>query len=495
MACSGEGGRRPDVVLIVVDTLRADAVHDPDGRYDTPAIDRLARDGVLFEQALAHAPMTLPSHTSLFSSRPPLETRVVNNGQEVPGDLPMLPDWMRQFGYESRAVTSLGTLLPLSPRQPGLKRAFDEYFTDYWNLEPADRAFEAMRASLDARQPDRPLFFFAHFCDPHEPYDTHAPSESFVEVTIDGVELTTIPSDNMEVWEEVISLPPGQHQFEFLSNAPFRIRYFRCLKGDVELEPTWLQEPGKVGRAKRMSLGHDDAEPTDCTIRLWVADSVPLEEMRRRYVAEVEYVDRHIGLLIDELEARGMYDESLVIFTSDHGEAMGEQGHIGHVQNLTQDQIGVPLIIKPPHGTRGRKAKKLDKRRLARHVDLTPTILDLVGIPELPGQKGSSLFRRPEGEILHLAETHKPEARADKVSLFDGRYKMIYTIDDDSFRMFDLENDPKERRDVFGTHAALRPDWEEQLRELGRISTSMTRKDGDLDAELERQLRALGYGE
>ena len=116
----GEGDaprKRPSVVLIVVDTLRADAVLDPRGQCDTPNIDALARDGVAFERAFSHAPMTLPSHTALFSSRPPFETGVFNNWQPVREDLPLLAQWLEEYGYQTHAVISLGTLDPHNRRK------------------------------------------------------------------------------------------------------------------------------------------------------------------------------------------------------------------------------------------------------------------------------------------------------------------------------------------------------------------------------------------
>lgn len=121
---SSDGSKNPsapvNVVIVVIDTLRADAVFDPAGKYDTPNLDRLASEGIAFERAFSAAPMTLPSHISLFSSRPVLETRVANNGQDVPADLPLLAEWLADHDYDTRAVLSLCTLDPLDEVQsPG----------------------------------------------------------------------------------------------------------------------------------------------------------------------------------------------------------------------------------------------------------------------------------------------------------------------------------------------------------------------------------------
>lgn len=491
-ACSQSERRRPNVILIVVDTLRADSVLDSKGIYSTPAIDALARDGVLFERAYAHAPMTLPSHTSLFSSRPPIATGVVNNGQKVPEDLPLLPEWMGKFGYESRAVTSLGTLVTKSSAGPGLARGFESYDIDFWNIAPAEQVFERMNASLAAWTGERPLFFFGHFSDPHEPYDSHEETGRKVFVRLDGNDLAAIPSDNMTVWEDSIPLPSGRHKVEFIANHKFIVRYFSCRENGRPIEPEWENDRDQPSRRKMLFLERTGEGNGECEVKIWVNDVVSRAKTRERYIAEVEHVDRYVGMLIEQLKKRGLYDESLVIFTSDHGESLGEHGRVGHVMNLTDETIAVPLIIKPPRGTS--LASRFDPTRVVRHVDLVPTILEIIGVPGLPGQDGLSLLQETEEPVLHFAETHKPEAEKDKLALHDGRYKMIYTVDDDAFRMFDLLEDPGELTDIYSKQSSLRPEWPDQLRRLAAIATQLTPKDGDLDREVESQLRALGYG-
>jgi len=491
-ACGGGRRERPNVVLIVVDTLRADAILDPEGKYSTPAIDSLARDGVIFEQALAHAPMTLPSHTALFSSRPPVETRVVNNGQEVPGDLPLLSGWLGKYGYESRAVTSLATLSPLKAGT-GLSRGFESYDIDYWNLDPAERVMPRISATLDSWDRQRRLFLFAHFCDPHEPYDSHADTGRQVHILLDGQELTTVSSENMTVLEDTLTLPPGKSELQLLSRTPFRVRFLKCLENGKPVELIRDEAFSKPGRRKSAVIDRKGSTPGECTLKLWVSDSLPKPIIRERYVAEVEHVDRYVGELLTELRDKGIYEDSLILFTSDHGEALGEHGAIGHVQNLTHDQIAVPLIIKPPKGSG--PWDRLDATRLVRHVDLVPTILQITGVPALPGQKGQSLLSTPDEVPLHIAQTHKPEAKKDKLAFFDGHYKLIYTVDDDTFRMFDLREDPAENRDVYATRISERPDWPDKLKSLAEVAGKLTRGDEDLTDDLANQLRALGYGD
>ena len=95
-------GTFKNLILIVIDTLRADRVHDPDDRVATPSLDALGAAGVSLSRAYSHASTTLPSHTALFSSRLPSETGVLSNAMQVPGDLPLLAPWMAGTGLPDR---------------------------------------------------------------------------------------------------------------------------------------------------------------------------------------------------------------------------------------------------------------------------------------------------------------------------------------------------------------------------------------------------------
>jgi arylsulfatase A-like enzyme len=121
-------GQRPHVILIVIDTLRADVLLAGRNLVATPNIDALAAEGTVFPQAFTHAPMTLPAHTSLFSSRLPCETGVFNNGMVVRQDLPLLAERFEASGYDTRAVISLATLTPL--KDGGLDRGFQDFDSD-----------------------------------------------------------------------------------------------------------------------------------------------------------------------------------------------------------------------------------------------------------------------------------------------------------------------------------------------------------------------------
>ncbi len=169
---------RPNVVLITVDTLRADHLSTYGYHLRTsPAIDRLAEEGVRFDQAYAAIPMTGPSHFSMFTGRYPQEHGARINGVSVPDDSKFLtiPQVLRRFGYTSGAFVSAW---PLIGRLTHLDRDFDEYDED---LERTYQVFHSMRWAEDVTRPalrwieehqrEENLFLWVHYFDPHEPYN------------------------------------------------------------------------------------------------------------------------------------------------------------------------------------------------------------------------------------------------------------------------------------------------------------------------------------
>jgi len=518
-SCS-PGTSRPDepvnVVLIVLDTLRADYVLDLAQQVDSPHIDRLAADGVSFSSAFSHAPMTLPAHTSLLSSQVPHVTGVALNHQQIPKRVPMLAEWLKVQGYQTTAVTSIATL---GSKQNlfGIERGFDTYDLNYLGPLPAAPITQA-RLIPEVRRlaaTEKPFFLFAHYSDPHLPYNVHDGSVSrSARIELDG-ELVAEPTlSQMSVAEQEFDLAPGSHVFELSSEFPFR--YDAKLDYDeskLQLLPAQEGDFVNGGRGAHTWLRMVTRwnNPTDAPLKLkttlWLGEEAAPQEKLDRYPGELEFVDTYVGDLIAELEQLGLYDDSLILLTSDHGEALGEHDYWGHSLNLFDELLHVPLIIKLPKGHSGStKLSELSDLPVA-HVDLVPTILDVLGLPELPGQMGLSLLEQErDGRAPLFAATHLPEARPgddsivpgdDLLSLRDSKYKLIYLRTHDHFEMYDLESDPGELNDVFEQHGDERADWQEELRDaankLGEVNFTEVRKGATADDE--QTWGALGYGQ
>lgn len=490
-----------NVVLIVIDTLRADAVFDPGGRYDTPNIDRLAHEGIAFPHTFSAAPMTLPSHMSLFSSRSPFETKVLNNGQDVPQELPLLAEWLAAQGYDTRAVISLGTLNASEPDpNKGPRRGFASYEHDPWFMSSAERTEKILSTSLAERDATKPLFLFAHFADPHEPYDAHGTEQVKVNVTVDGTPVGEVVASETGLWNATVELPPGHSQFQLAFpeglKRKFRVRSFDCQENSAPLELHW-EQGAIMERLNKALIAVDRGErpSATCNLFVWVND-VPAsnDSLRTRYALEVAYVDRYIGELLAELERLGLYQDSLIVFTSDHGEALGEHKLFGHVERLSDEMIHVPLIVKLPKGDpRGPELVRAAEGTFT-HLDLVPTLLEIVGQPPLPGQRGHSVF--DPHAVVHVSQTTRPEAKKTQIALRDARFDMVFFPDENRFELYDLAQDPGEMKDVFAERAKERPDWAERLRwihaeTLGEFGAAPDNED---EAAREAMLKALGYG-
>ena len=280
----------PNLVVITLDTTRADVLscygRPPDlaeGPAVSPHVDALAADGVRFEQAWAHAPSTLSSHTTLFTGLDPHEHGVVRNGYAVPDSLDTLAERLSDAGWHTVAVVGGA---PLESAM-GLDQGFDVYDDTLPSLQGAayqDRAGGVVARALahvEAR-PAAPLFLFVHLFDPHAPYAPIGPNP-WADSTYSG------PFDDPE--------------------APL----------------------GPLVSA----LEQGSADPAD------------LSAVVGRYAAEVHAADAAIGHLMQRLDGKGLLDTAIVVVTADHGEVLGEHPlyALSHGSDVTAGSLHVPLVI------------------------------------------------------------------------------------------------------------------------------------------------------
>ena len=291
-ACSGadEGPRleHPNLVLITIDTLRADHL----GTYGyfrdtTPNIDALARESVVFDAAYATMATTLPSHASMLTSRYPLEhgilANVMHGGKPFgwkPGML-SFAQVAKDAGYRTAAFVSSSPL----KRQSGIDAGFDDWSEPVAAHRKAEETLADVLPWLEARPPE-PFFLWVHLFDPHWPYDA----------------------------------PP-----------PFDKR-FHSDELDPELE-AWIAARGLPESAMRAN------------------ETVETREALDAYCGEVAYTDQEVGRLLDALRANGLLDKSIVTLTADHGEGLNQHDWHGHGL-VWEEQLRVPLIIRFPAAAR-----------------------------------------------------------------------------------------------------------------------------------------------
>lgn len=353
-ACAPDAPRPPDVLLISLDSVRADALTFLDAER-APNLHALARRGVVFEQALAGSSWTLPSHAQMFTGAPPPVHGVRTDDLRIDPRMSTLPERLDAAGYHTAGFWTGWYLAG----DYGFARGFDRYRNAMTDGERWDEALRAARASADdltiqraraerdvanhqdvtsaracelaraeiaALDGDQPLFLFLHLFDPHYDYVPPEPFDRRFDPDYDG------PIDGRDFWHN-------------------RAIY------DKEKSP-------------KRQVGDRD-----------------LEHLRALYAGEIAWCDDRIGRVLEALERAGRLERTLVIVTSDHGEEFFDHGERGHRHSLYDELVRVPLLIVPPGSSE-------PGRRVDRQVelsDLLPTICDYVGIDAPASSTGRSL--------------------------------------------------------------------------------------------------------
>jgi arylsulfatase A-like enzyme len=318
---------QPNVVLITLDTTRADALSCygvPPGPYRTPTVttpqlDALAAEGARFERFFAHAPSTLSSHASMLTGLDPHGHAVVRNGFPLAPSIPTLAERLRAAGWDTVAVIGSAAL----ESAMGLNRGFRVYDDDVNELHgimyqaPASDVVRRALAAVDARpDADRPLLLWTHFYDPHSPYT-----------------------------------PPPAYAARF-------------------------REPG---RSLDIDVIGQPFKEFASAVRLNRADPADISNVAGLYLAEVAYVDDQVGILLDGLRSRGLLHRTLVVVVGDHGETLADDPIYAwsHGSNTSLEVIRVPLIVR---GYGLPMAQRAVVARQAAVSGLGPTIEALVGL-------------------------------------------------------------------------------------------------------------------
>nr|MDJ0867385.1 sulfatase [Myxococcota bacterium] len=425
-------GARPDVLLLLLDTLRADAlgVHGA-APSPSPALDALAAESVVFERAIAAAPWTVPSVIALLSGRHP-SSFDPDRGRPRPDlrlatGVPTLPQALRAAGYHVAGFTKN----PLVGPGSGLEAGFEVY--EHVGGDDAELRSGAQLVDATLRWArvfgawrrdggDAPFFLSVHFMDPHVDY-----------------------------------LPP----------RAFRSPETRAYRGPFDGRAATLH------RMTRSGPGPADGE---------------IAQMRRLYRDEVAYLDAQVARLLAGLTALGLLDprQSVLVVTSDHGEQFGEHGRFEH-GDLHVENVHVPLWIRAP-GLAPRRVPQV-----VAGVDLTPTLLDLLGLPPLAGQEGRSVAPLLRGDPLSERPAVTEYGGATRVT--GARWSLLRN-GDGSEELYDGVADPREREDRAGAATPERAVLEAALAEHAARpvpDAGPPARARPLDPALRERLEQLGY--
>ena len=443
----------PNVVLVMVDTLRADHLSCYGSTaVRTPHIDALAADGMRWANTFAQASWTRPSVATILTGLYPSSHGAVHKADRLPDRVDTLAEVLGRAGYHTvgfadnanvsqafnfqQGFDEYHYLAPdffFAASEPaaqlalysGLRLVRERFLAHYVDVhhyyQPAEVVTAEVRRWLDRGARDEPFFLFAHYMDPHDPYFAH----------------------------------------------PFN--------GE--------------GYAR---VAHPNPPPALA------------ERLHRLYEGEVAYLDEHLGVLFDDLRRRGLYGRTLVVLTADHGEEFHEHGGWWHGTTLYDEQIHVPLIVKPPGahgpGPAGGAGRVLDE--LATSLDIAPTILAAAGlkVPKtLPGHAlpldgGAAPAREStfaeedlEGNVLQAVRTREWKL----ITANEGNPRGLAPEE-----LYDLPHDPGERQNVV---ASAPGDAADRMRAaLGRSVLEARQHGGaseqaGVDAATRARLKSLGY--
>src|SRR4051794_12998256 len=405
-------GVRPadlNLLIVTLDTTRADRIHAYgfDG-VETPNLDRLAHDGVLFEQAISSAPLTLPAHSSIFTGTfPPAHGVRDNGGFFLDEAQTTIAERLQAAGFSTGGFVGAYVL----DHKWGIAQGFQAYFDDfdlskYQSLSlgsvdrPGNEVADKAISWLDGIGSKR-FFGWVHFYDAHSPYD-----------------------------------PP----------EPFNSRY----------------------------AGHP-------------------------YIGEIAFVDSQVGRLLAYLDAHHLADRTIVMVMGDHGESLGEHGEATHGFFVYQATMHVPLLIRAPYDTMaGRRVGDT-----VRSIDIVPTALELLGVPSSEHLEGTSVVPLMTGARRELGLAAYSEAVyprfhfgwSDLRALTAGRYKYVAAPRPE---LYDLQQDPKEAKNIYGERQALGDRMNQELVALeshmsSSAATSTAKGAAEVDPEARERLAALGY--
>lgn len=437
--------QRPNVILIMVDTLRADQLSCHGGPVEAKALCGLAADGGSIFTAFSHASWTKPASASLLTSLLPSSHGAMSKTASLSPQAVLVSEAMKEHGYVTGGIVSNINLAP--------SFGFDQGWDEYEYLAP-DYLAGAEESS----------------------------SKLILYQILRKVWLPLVPGESVgDYYQNAETV--NAHAFEWLGRHT-RSRFFLFLHYMDPHDPYF-------------------AHPYDGKAIARVAgDPAPslAAEMLDLYRGEIAYLDDQIARLVERLKQDGVYDSSLIVVTADHGEEFHEHGGWWHGLTLYDEQIHVPLLVKWPRGHPEAPARV---EGLARTIDVVPTILGRVGATIPPSMQGIDLLtptsQRDEKDRLHLAEEdHEGNVLR---ALRTENWKLIEANEGNprglpAHELFDVAQDPGETRNLHQQRTETASELRQKL-DAGQEFARSQAIEGGAAAELSdsqrEALKALGY--
>jgi arylsulfatase len=473
---SRDPGNHYNVIVIVSDALRQDVLGCYGGGAATPNIDRLAKNGMLFENAYSTAPCTLPSSVSILTGNYSRAYTIIHTDQQenqtykyayyVNDNELLLAEALKETGFDVltdvendlarstnnfQGFSQFRTKGQMKKGQVTLVENTIGINSTGYNAHPLSskkyygRLYDLLHYLLTVPK-EQNFFLLKWYADPHAPYN-----------------------------------PAGK----FKQGIPFN-------PGNLPQKENFYTE--NFSKTFRKLL---DEKKFSANERLY---------LKELYKAEIESVDERVGYIVKALETRGLLENTFVVFTSDHGELFGEYGWLGHGNYYHEPLVRIPLIIAGPGIPKGKREKTI-----VSHLDLMPTLKDLLGVRYAHHMKGKSYKNLFHGKSLQdripyfdrISNDIREQPQTDAL-LMKG-YKLIVDKKDNQyvFKLFNITDDPGETIDIspgnqpmvqrmFKIIQALRKDSQQRLKSnLANLGKGVNlEKENRKTMEL---LKTLGY--
>jgi|GEM_PF-909498 len=506
--------RQPDILFVLLDAARAEnfSVYGYP-KPTTPHLERLASQLAFYESCVSAATWTLPSTASLFTGTYPSTHRLVIDGDRLGAHFASLPEILQRRGYATHKVTGL---VPYVSDFSGLDRGFDTS----WEAPPP-----TWRVWLDRIRRKRPL--------PSEPGQEAAVADAPDLARIDhGLSLEEEARAHLEARGTL------RGRLSFLLSGFYDDGGGACLRRAGELLAGETERPKFVyvhlqethGEYRPPRRFRKRFIPRELHGKNWAAVNqrpnlhavglAPMDEedyaiLEGLYDGCIAYMDEQLGALLDQLARSPRWDDTLVIITADHGDCIGRHGVLGHQFVCYEELLRIPWIVKWPKsvGITGRQTQ------LVQNVDLLPTICGLLG-EEIPEQVEAidvlsqsrefawAELLKPFGVTAVKQGLHELAPHYDRAVLAGRgeRYKRIAYSNDQPDELYDLREDPREGNDLLRASGpeldpeakkltealeAWTPRWREAADEIARRIRAGD--GGEMSADVEQKLRALGY--
>jgi len=428
-----------NVVVLLIDTMRAKSLRafNPSSRVKTPAIDAFAREGTVFEATQAPENWTKPSVASVLTSLYPATHGAKTDGAMVPKAATMVSEVFKEAGFSTATFLANGYVSD----KFGFNQGWDHY-TNYIREKKsteAENVFKETGDWIEQHKSER-FFVYVQTIDPHVPYD-----------------------------------PPEQ----FLS---------MYMKGEYTGQVSPRKTPDLLAEAKH--------SPPKVTFN--AADKQYLKDL---YDAEVSYHDHYFGVFVERLKKLGLYDDTIFVITSDHGEEFDEHGSWGHGHTVYQDLLWVPYVVRFPGVVPAGK-------RISQAVStmsIFPTVVEAAGVNMPSTVEAHSVLSWMRGAPPPAVPVAFSDFLDDRRVIRAGRYKLILRGTNET--MFDLGSDPEEQKELDRSKAPIAARYTTTL--LGQFlgardrriwlkgdqgaGSKLERENAAIDDTLREQLKGLGY--